>query len=97
MQTDNASSAENQQERSLEWLIKISNDLGYYLTGFINGEGSFVVSLHYREDYYLKWKVVLCFVVSQKEIDILLELKNIFQCGVLKSRKDGVYSYYITR
>ena len=43
--TKNASSADNQQERPQEeWLNKIPNELGFYLVGFVDGEGSFNVS-----------------------------------------------------
>jgi len=41
--------AENQQERSQEeWLDKIPQSLGYYLAGFVDGEGSFNVSLRQK-------------------------------------------------
>ena len=43
--------------------------IGYYLTGFADGEGSFNVSFRPRGDYKDPWKVSLCFNVSQKDED----------------------------
>ncbi len=95
--TDNATSADNQQERSQEeWLTKIPQELGYYLAGFVDGEGSFNVSLRQKSDYHLKWQVVLSFNVSQRDITNLITLKEILNCGIIKRRKDGVYSLDIT-
>ena len=67
--TKNASSADNQQERPQEeWLNKIPNELGFYLVGFVDGEGSFNVSLRQKPDYQIKWQVVLSFNVSQRDL-----------------------------
>src|SRR3989338_11576171 len=94
--TDNASSADNQQERTQEWLDKIPHELGFYLSGFVDGEGSFNVSLRQKPDYHLKWQVVLSFNVSQRDMTNLLTLKEVLGCGIIKKRKDGVYSLDIT-
>ncbi len=95
--SDNALSADNQQERPQEeWLDKIPQELGYYLAGFVDGEGSFNVSLRQKPDYHLKWQVVLSFNVSQRDLTNLLTLKEILGCGIIKKRKDGVYSLDIT-
>ncbi len=95
--TDNASSADNQQERLQEkWFDKIPMELGYYLAGFIDGEGSFNVSLRQKSDYQIKWQVVLSFNVSQRDLTNLLTLKEILGCGIIKRRKDGVHSLDVT-
>ena len=97
MSTDNVSGADNQQESSQDkWLDKIPLSLGYYLVGFVDGEGSFNVSLRRKPDYLLKWQVVLSFNVSQRDITNLLTLKEVLECGIIKKRKDGVYSIDIT-
>jgi hypothetical protein len=96
-QTDNVSSADNQQERSQEWLDKVPNDLGYYLTGFVNGEGSFVVSLHKRNDYSLIWKVLTTFSVSQKSKSPLEDLQSVLGCGTLIYEKDAVYRFSVIK
>ncbi len=97
MSTKNASGADNQQERSQEeWLNQIPQELGYYLAGFIDGEGSFNVSLRQKSDYHLKWQVVLSFNVSQRDLTNLITLKEVLGCGIIKKRRDGVYSLDIT-
>ena len=96
--TDNASSADNQQESSQEkWLSNIPQNLGYYLTGFVDGEGSFNVSLRQKSDYAIRWQVVLSFNVSQRDVTNLLTLKEVLGCGIIKRRFDGVHSLDITK
>ena len=46
---------------------EIPPNIGYYLAGFTDGEGSFNVSFRPRSDYVFPWKVSLCFNVSQRE------------------------------
>jgi hypothetical protein len=90
MFSENASSADNQQERL--------QNLGHYLAGFVDGEGSFNVSLRRKEDYYIKWQVVLSFNVSQRDITVLQILKDTLRCGIIKVRKcDSLYSYDVTK
>ena len=95
--TDNVSGADNQQESSQgEWLNKIPQELGYYLAGFSDGEGSFNVSFRQKSDYSLKWQPVLSFNVSQRDRTNLLTLQEILGCGIIKKRQDGVYSLDVT-
>lgn len=74
-------------------LNQIPLQIGYYLTGFADGEGSFMVVLRKRSDYKQTWKISLCFNVSQKETYILSQFKKHLKCGTLRTRTDGV-SYY---
>ncbi len=89
--SENTSSAENQQER-----LQVNESLGYYLAGFVDGEGSFNVSFRKKPDYKNLWQVVLSFNVSQKDITILNLLKEVLACGIIKQRRDGLYSYDVT-
>ena len=71
--------------------------LGYYLAGFVEGEGSFNVSLRRKADYKVNWQVVMSFNVSQKDPTVLSLLKDALQCGIIKTRKrDGLHSYDAT-
>ena len=46
----------------------IPNNIGYYLSGFADGEGSFNVSIiNRKKDYRHGWKVTLSFNISQKD------------------------------
>mgnify|MGYP001592156966 CR=1 FL=1 len=72
-------------------------DLGYFLAGFVEGEGSFNVSLRRKADYKVSWQVVMSFNVSQKDPTILRILKRKLNCGIIKVRKkDFLYSYDVT-
>ena len=72
---------------------KIDTRIGNYLSGFADGEGSFMVVVRKRNDYKNNWKISLCFNVSQKETYILSQFKKHLRCGTLRKRPDGV-SYY---
>ena len=76
----------------------IGRDLGYFLAGFVEGEGSFNVSLRRKADYKVSWQVVMSFNVSQKDPSILRILKRELNCGIIKVRKrDFLYSYDVTK
>jgi hypothetical protein len=74
---------------------KIPLEIGYYLAGFTDGEGSFNVSFRPRNDYSIPWKVSLCFNISQKGEVILSTFKRYLECGTLRQRKDGVWYYEV--
>ena len=74
----------------------LPTNIAWYLVGFVDGEGSFNVSLRKKGDYRLGWQVVLSFNVSQKERTILALMKKHFNCGIIKQRSDGLYSYDVT-
>ena len=72
-------------------------DLGYFLAGFVEGEGSFNVSLRRKADYKVNWQVVMSFNVSHKDPTILHILKDELNCGIIKVRKrDGLHSFDAT-
>ena len=89
---DNLSSADNQQER----LQLIPRDIGNYLSGFADGEGSFNISIIKRQhDYRNGWKVAASFNISQRDPTIPLLFNKIFQCGTIRYRKDGICYYEV--
>jgi hypothetical protein len=76
---------------------QVPSDLGNYLAGFADGEGSFHVSFRKRKDYRIPWKISLSFNVSQKDPVILSLFKKHLKCGSLRERKDdGVWYYEVT-
>ena len=75
---------------------KIDQNHGHYIAGFVDGEGSFNVSLKKRTDYVGQWKITASFNVSQKDRVILAFLKKVIGCGTLRTRKDGVVYYEVT-
>jgi hypothetical protein len=72
------------------------NNLGFFIVGFVEGEGSFNVSLRKKSDYKVKWQIVLSFNVSQKDPSVLFIIKKELGCGIIKTRKDGLHSLDIT-
>ncbi len=74
---------------------RIPQNIGYYLAGFADGEGSFNVSFRKRKDYQMPWKVSLCFNVSQKDRVILVLYKRHLKCGTLRQRSDGIWYYEV--
>lgn len=71
--------------------------MGYFLAGFTEGEGSFNVSLRKKDDYAVKWQVVMSFNVSQKDPSLLKLLQTTLSCGIIKVRKrDELFSFDVT-
>lgn len=78
--SENVSSADNQQER----LQEINP---WYISGFVDGEGSFHISISRKADLPLGWVIIPEFHVSQDvgRSSILYELQNYFNCGIVKA------------
>ncbi len=77
--------------------LKENDKLGYFISGFVEGEGSFNISLRKKADYIVGWQVVMSFNVSQKDPSVLKIIKDTLNCGIIKVRKfDNLYSYDVT-
>jgi len=74
---------------------EIPPQIGWYLAGFADGEGSFNVSFRPRDDYKFPWKVSLCFNISQRDPVILARFKQHLGCGTMRQRRDGVWYYEV--
>lgn len=97
--SDNVPGADNQQEtrsQVSEDAVKVNSENGNYIAGFVDGEGSFNVSVRKRTDYRLGWKVSASFNISQKDRSILEFIKDQLQCGKLRTRKDGIVYLEVT-
>lgn len=70
-------------------------EVGYYLAGFVDGEGSFNVSIKKVKDRNLDWRVAACFNVSQRERHILEILQRRLGCGTIRRRWDGVHYFEV--
>lgn len=77
-------------------ILRVPLEIGYYLAGFADGEGSFNVSFRPRPDYQVPWKVSVSFNVSQKDRIILALFKRYLGCGTLRGRPDGVWYFEVT-
>ncbi len=76
-------------------LNNIPSDVGHYMAGFTDGEGSFNVSFRPRSDYKMPWKVSLCFNISQRDEVILALFKRHLKCGTMRQRHDGVWYFEV--
>jgi hypothetical protein len=99
MSSDNPSGADNQQERpsSPAWLDAIPHDLGHYVAGFVDGEGSFNVPIRRERDRGLPFRVSLSFNVSQVGPEAPEFLRSTFDVGTVRGRGDGVFYFEVTK
>jgi hypothetical protein len=74
---------------------QVPSEIGHYLAGFTDGEGSFNVSFRRRADYAMPWKVSLCFNVSQRDQTVLKVFRKQLKCGTMRARADGVWYYEV--
>ncbi len=82
-------------ENNNNWLKNIPLEIGWYLSGFVDGEGSFNVSLR-KKDYSVGWQISPMFNISQRDRTVLDLFKKWLGCGTLRSRKDGVIYYEVS-
>ena len=76
-------------------ISKIPDPIGYYIAGFVDGEGSFHLTFRRRPDYKLPWKVSLCLNVSQKDKVILTLIKRHLKCGTIRAKGGDVWMYEV--
>ena len=75
---------------------RIPDSIGYYLAGFVDGEGSFHLTFRKRADYTLPWKVSLSLNVSQKDKVVLALFKRHINCGQLREKGGGVWVFEVS-
>ena len=99
MSSDNPSGGDNQQERpsSSNWLKEVPVDLGHWIAGFVDGEGSFNVPIRRERDRRLPWRVGLSFNVSQRGRQAADILETTLGVGTIRHRRDGVVYYEVTK
>jgi hypothetical protein len=73
----------------------VPDNVGYYLAGFVDGEGSFNISVKKADDRPLGWRVSACFNVSQREKQVLVLLQQSLGCGAIRKRWDGVHYFEV--
>jgi hypothetical protein len=88
--------ADNQQERP-------SEIASYYITGFVDGEGCFSVTVQRSRNVRLGIQVIPEFHVSQHQnrTEVLKEIKRVFGCGYIKPNHSNnpkdMTSVYVAR
>lgn len=74
---------------------QIPQDIGFFIAGFTEGEGSFNISFRKRADYRLNWKITPAFNLSQIEPTVLSCCQEYLSCGVIRQRSDGIWYYEV--
>ena len=90
--SDNLASADNQQERLAQWIV-----------GFVDGEGTFSVSLIRNATTTLGYQVFPEFVITQgaRSVHVLHDVRDYFGCGkVYENRRhdnhrESLYRYVV--
>jgi len=85
------------KERMVKWTVRtihtgITNQLGYYLAGLIEGDGSIILRQGERE----KTSPKIVFTFGKNEIPMYEKLQKILNTGVIYTEKIGVCRYSIT-
>ncbi len=96
MLTDNVFGADYQQER----VPKDKNNLGYYLSGFADGEGCFCIPIRKHPTLKSRWIISPLFEVFQDKgnPEVIFLFKKIFKCGFIsyKSGSPNCMVYMVT-
>uniref|UniRef100_UPI0023F0980C homing endonuclease n=1 Tax=Leptographium wingfieldii TaxID=155675 RepID=UPI0023F0980C len=68
----------------------------WFVTGFIDGDGSFAVSITKKKEG-IGWKIVPMFTIGldQKDLDLLVQIKDFFKTGNIYTSKRGVTYYTV--
>ena len=63
----------------------------WWVTGFIDGEGCFHISVTQNKDFKLGWRVQLLFEIhlNEKDLALLIQIKNYFGVGSISYNKKG--------
>lgn len=92
MLSENQLGADNQQESQIGWIV-----------GFVDGEGTFSVSINKNPTTSSGWQIFPEFVITQgaKSMFVLEEIKDFFKCGKIyvnrrhDNHKEDLYRYCV--
>ena len=70
----------------------------YYLTGFVDGEGCFLINIYPKSNYKAGYLVSLTFKlkIHSKDINLLENIQNYFNVGNITYRKDGYVEFIVS-
>ena len=78
--------------------LNVKRNLPEYISGFVDGEGSFCVSFSRRKKLLVGWETKPSFSVGQKEerANVLGLMQKFFGCGFMrKDSSDGTVKYEV--
>ena len=91
--SDNASGADNQQERFS--IDAIPPDVGHFLAGFALGEGSFMLVCRARPDHRRGWRISAAFNASQVDVAPLELFQRTLRCGTIRKAGNGGWYFEV--
>lgn len=70
----------------------------YYITGFVYGEGCFLININPKSKYKTGYSVNLIFKlkIHSRDINLLENIKNYFNIGNITHRKDGYIEFIVS-
>lgn len=68
---------------------------GYYIAGFVDGEGSFFITARPRKDYASGWKFSGHFNVTNADRQVLEICKKYLGCGKIRETRSDLYTLEI--
>ena len=100
LNSNNLMSLDNQQERLVTSSSAFTNELKWFISGFIDGEGSFCLNIKNRNDVKYGFRIEPAFYVYQheKSLYILKLIQAMFGCGSIhrKTSPYHVFTYQIS-
>lgn len=73
-------------------IYQVPPDKGYYIAGFVDGEGSFYISARKRADYPSGWRFEHHFNVSNQDLAVLEICRKYLGCGTIRQTRPGFYT-----
>nr|YP_009106638.1 putative site-specific DNA endonuclease [Dicloster acuatus]YP_009106657.1 putative site-specific DNA endonuclease [Dicloster acuatus]AIT95464.1 putative site-specific DNA endonuclease [Dicloster acuatus]AIT95471.1 putative site-specific DNA endonuclease [Dicloster acuatus] len=75
---------------------KVPPEKGYYIAGFVDGEGSFFLTARPRKDYSSGWKFSGHFNVSNSDKLVLEICRKYLGCGKIRESRQGFYTLEVS-
>ena len=75
---------------------QVPPEKGYYIAGFVDGEGSFFISARSRNDYFSGWKFSGHFNIGNSDRQILEICKKYLGCGKIRESRQGFYTLEVS-
>jgi hypothetical protein len=79
-----------------KWLDALPDDLGNWVAGFVDGEGSFNVPIRRLRSGAMPFRISLSFNVSQLGPEEPTLLRSVFGVGTVRGRGGGVFYFEVT-
>nr|YP_010987528.1 LAGLIDADG homing endonuclease [Hydrocytium acuminatum]WOR09573.1 LAGLIDADG homing endonuclease [Hydrocytium acuminatum] len=80
----------------IEKLKYVPPEKGFYIAGFVDGEGSFYISARKRKDYMTGWKFTIAFNIGNKDRAVLEICRKYLGCGKIRESRKDFYTFEVS-